>query len=326
VAFKSWQQQRGKSTRKSKTPIVHYKEGVNPWVSYFHQQIETKSNCIYGIFHGKVGSGKSYAMLSLAEQYNPDVDLNESFYFSAGKMMKDIDKFYNHNLGKIKRGKEWYLDEAGISVAAHKHYDAVNKGLNAFMQTARAFNPVFLVTVPNFNFVSKGVRTMMNVVGETIGWSGETNLSNVSMRVLDYNADMDKYYKKRLFVVKNGEGVIPCNQSTFPKPSKRILKEYEQLKREFMGDLFKNIAREIQSYEDKEQEKSYGNEPTPKQKEILELLAQGRIVPDIATFKGIDPDTVRASMRLLKKKGYKFDGIRDEKTNKITYYNVITPE
>lgn len=308
---------------RSKIALVHYKEGQNPWATFFEQTIKRKKGCVYGIFHGKVGTGKSYSMLSLAEQYNPDVDLNESFYFSAGKMISDIDKFYNR--GSAKLGKEWYLDEAGISVASHKHFDAVNKGLNAFMQVARHRSPVLMCTVPNFNFVSKGVRTMMNVVGETIGWSDKTNTSSISMRILDYNADLDKYYKKRLYVHKQGEGLVPCNQTTLAKPSKKILEEYEKLKKEFTSDLFGSISKEIDNYEQKQEEKAYGKEPTPKQQLILDLLKRGRVVGDIATIQSISDRMVTKQMQFLRKKGYKITAVRDETTNKASHYSVEEP-
>lgn len=311
--------------RKPAIPIVHLKEGINPWASYFKQQIYQKHSCIYGLIHGKVGSSKSYSMLSLIEQYDPDINLSETFYFSAGKMMKDIDAYYNGQK-KAKIGKVWMLDEAGISVASHKHFDAVNKGLNAFMQVARHRCPILLATVPNFNFVSKGVRTMMNVVGETVGWSAETNTSSIALRILDYNGDLDKYYKKRIYVYdKSKGGLIPCNQTTLPKPSKRILNEYEKLKKEFTSDLFGNISKEIENYETKQEEKAYGKELTPKQDGILKLLERGRNIEGIATLQNISIRMVQKQMEYIKKKGYKLEPERDESSNKILSYKVKHP-
>ena len=311
--------------RKPAIPIVHLREGQNPWATYMHQQINTKHNCIYGLIHGKVGSGKSYSMLSLIEQYDPDINLSESFYFSAGKMMKDIDSYYNAS-AKPKIGKVWMLDEAGISVASHKHFDAVNKGLNAFMQVARHRSPILLCTVPNFNFVSKGVRTMMNVVGETVGWCPKTNTSSISLRILDYNGDLDKYYKKRIYVYEKDKGLTPCNQTTLPKPSKGLLIEYEKLKKEFTSELFGNITKEIENYEAKQEEKAFGKEPTPKQLAIHNLIKRGKNVETIATLKGIGTAAIYAQMRLLTKKGFKYKPVRDDKINKILYYEYTEPK
>jgi len=323
--YNNWEKRKKAFGRaKSKIHLVHFKEGQNPWATYFNQTVKVKKGCVYGIFHGKVGSGKSWSMLSLLEQSNPDIDLNECFYFSAGKMISDIDKFYNR--GSAKLGKEWALDEAGISVASHKHFDAVNKGLNAFMQVARHRSPILLCTVPNFNFVSKGVRTMMNVVGETVGWNAREQTSSIALRILDYNADYDKYYKKRLYVYQKDKGIIPCNQTTLPKPSKRILTEYEKLKKEFTSDLFGSISKEIKNYEEKQEEKAYGSEPTPKQQSILELLKRGRVASEIATLQGLSEGMIGTQMRFLKKKGYKFEAVKIDGTNKNSHYIVTEPE
>ena len=314
-----------KSSYRPKTPIVHYKEDENPWVSYMKRRVLRENNCINGIITGDPGSSKSWCMLSLAEKIEPGFKLEGNLYFKAGKMMRDINRYYNGSDAKPKKAKLWLLDEAGIDANNLKFFDAINKGLNAFFQTARHRNYIFMMTVPHFGFISKGVRTLMNVHGMAKGWDKNTGLSKITIRNKEYNGNIDKYYTKRLYVYKKGFGMIPCNESRLEAPSKKIIKQYENMKKEFTGNLFGSIADEIEAYEEKKEEKMFGKQPTPKQQEVVNLLKRGRRADEIAVLKKVNTSSIRVQMQLLRKKGYKFDPIRDKVTNRIIRYDVYDP-
>lgn len=289
-----------------------------------NKRVYKDNACINGIIIGDPGSGKSWSMLSIACALDPDFKLEGNLFFKAGKMMRAIKDYYTGENAKPKRGKVWLLDEAGIDVNALNYHDAINKGLNAFFQTARHRNYFFFMSVPQMNFVSKGVRTLMTTFAKANGWDKETKLTKITMRIMEYNGDIDKYYRKRLFVY-DGIKLTPCNESRLPKPPKHIIDEYEQMKKKFTGDLFESIANEIDGYEEKKQERNSGRAPTEKQLEVLELLKRGKNVWDIATIKRCSNGLVTTHMIGLKKKGYKFIGHRDDKTGRMTHYDVKEP-
>jgi len=312
------------SGRKSKVPIVHLKEGENPWITYMKRRVFKENSCVNGMIIGDPGMGKSWSMLSIACALDPDFELEGNLFFKGGKMMRAIKEYYTGANSKPKKGKDWYLDEAGIDANALNYHDAINKGLNAFFQTARHRNYIFFMTVPQTNFVSKGVRTLMTTFGKANGWDKNTGMTKISMRVMEYNGDIDKYYRKRLFVYADGR-MMPCNESRLPAPPNHIIKEYESLKKEFTGDLFESIADEIENFEDRKSEKYNKKAPTKRQLEILELIKSGRSVDDIATLFGSTKGLVTNRMTGLQKKGYRFDPVRDEKTNRVMYYKVKEP-
>ena len=46
---------------------------------------------------------------------------------------------------------------------------------------------------------------------------------------------------------------------------------------------------------------------------------------EIATIKNISLHSARVHLALMKKKGFKFTGVRDEATNKISHYEIQDP-
>jgi hypothetical protein len=307
------------------SPIVHQKEGINPWISYQIRQVMRRNNCINGILTGDPGSGKSFAMLSMAEAIckarGEEFKLEGNLFFKAADMMREIKRYYE-NPG-AKKGKLWLFDEAGIDANNLNFHDQINRGLNAFFQTARHRNYIFWMTVPHFGFVSKGVRNLMTSHFQANGWIPKENLTKIVPRVLQYNGNNDKLYRKRILIKDLNGNMGYCNEIQLPSPSKRIVKEYEKLKKEFTGDLFSEIANKIEAQEQEKESKAMGKELTDKQREIVELLKRGRTPEMIATIRGISPQAVRQAIVLIKKKGFKIKSHKDDDGN--TEYEVIEP-
>ena len=230
-----------------KWPTIKYVEGENPWITYFKKQIFKKNNCINSICTGGPGKGKSWGMLSLFCQYNPDFDMNEQCFFKARELIKAF------RTDKIVKGRAFLFDESGIDANSLKWQDEINRGLNAFFQTARHKNYVFGMTVPFTSFVSKGVRTLMNCHFRAEGWTSD-NMTKLKPLVLEWNDEMNKFYKKRLVVQSKGN-IDYCNEIKLPKPPKNIVKEYEKRKLEFTQDLYKEIESKIKIKDENDMKK-----------------------------------------------------------------------
>jgi len=220
-------------------------EGENVWVTFAKKQTSIKNNCINLVCTGGVGTGKSWALLSYFYLIDPDFDLNEQAFFKAKGLMRKFER------GGVIKGKPFLFDESGIDANSSKWQDEINKGLNAFLQTGRHRNYIFGMTVPFMSFLSKGVRTLMNCHWRAEGWNS-LNQTRVKPFMLQYNGDMDKFYRKRL-IVKTDIGSSFCNELRLPKPPRPIVREYEKLKKEFTAELFKDIGDKIESKEDKKE-------------------------------------------------------------------------
>jgi len=303
-----------------RAPLVHLKPGENPWVSYQKRQVLRNNNCINGILTGDPGSGKSFAMLSMAQAIDPDFELEGNMFFKAGLMMREIKRYYE---GPHKKGKMWLFDEAGIDANNLNFHDQINRGLNAFFQTARHRNYIFWMTVPHFGFVSKGVRNLMTSHFEAKGWIKETNMTRISPRVMQYNGNNDKLYRKRLMVKDPQSTMGYCNEIHLPSPTQKIVKEYEKLKKEFTGDLFAEIASKIELQEDKKNSEVMGKQLTEKQDAMLDLIKRDRTPQMISVIQGISLQSVYSTLELIKKKGIKIKPIKEG--SKVTGYHVSDP-
>ena len=217
------------------------------------------------------------------------------------------------------------MDEAGIDLSNLKYFDAINKGFGQFFQTARHRNYIFIATVPYLSLVSKQVRTLMTCQLMAQGWT-KKNRTIVAPRILEYNGDIDKFYRKRL-LVRTPVGISFCNEIRLPKPPKRLITEYESLKKEFTGDLFADISSSIDAFEEKEKSKGKKNPLTARQKETLDLLREGMLPKGIAKQFDISLPSVHETLRAIRVKGYVIKGIRKSKLdNTVVSYSITDPE
>ena len=301
----------------ARLPYVKWKSGELPWATYMKRQVFRQNNCINGIFTGTPGSGKSWAMLALCEQVDPNFTLEGNWFFKAGDMMAAISKYYDKPT--YKKGKIWCLDEAGIDLNNLSFHDAINKGLNAFFQTARHRNYIFFMSVPHKQFISKGVRTLVTAHFTAHGWT-KNDKTIVKPSITEYNGDVGtsgKTYNKCLRVVKGGRK-YRCETMMVPKPSERIVKEYEQMKREFTSNLFDNITQQIRKYEGDDGEVTV----TKTQNEVIELLQGKKTRQEVADALGRSYHSIHQTIDQLKKKGFKIYTVREKGTGKVTHTEV----
>lgn len=296
-----------------KYPLVHWKEKENPWVTYTKQRTLRHNNSLNLVVTGTTGSGKSWGLLSYFCLLDPDFELDNNFFFRAKDLMFAIKSGY------FKSGKIWGYDEAGIDANNLNYFDVINKGLNALFQTARHRNYVFGLTLPFLNMLSKGVRCLMNAHWEAQGWNRDSKTVMIP-RTLEYNGEMDKFYRKRL-LVKKGEDLIYCNRILLPKPPKKITKEYEKVKSEFTQALYDKVYKEMDSYDKKLADKSTQHLLSDREEVCLSYLKEGMTVEGVAKVMEVNKRYVYVLMRGCVKKGIVLKGLKGD-NNKVIGYTV----
>lgn len=299
-----------------KYPIVNLMKNENPWVTFTNRLIFKQNNCQNIVFTGAPGSGKSWGMLSYFCLLDPDFELEGNFFFRAKLLMKALKD------GKFGAGKKWGYDEAGIDANNLKYYDAINKGLNALFQTSRHKNYVFGLTLPYLNMLSKGVRVLMTAQFRCVGWN-KYNKTKIVPRALEYNGEIDKFYRKRLLIRDKGK-VAYCNEIRLPKPPKNMIKEYERMKGEFTTGLYSDIYDEMEAQE--QHQKSFRDRYliTDREEETLTLLKDGLLKRDVAEVLKCTVKNIEATITRLKKKGIEIILKRDE-NNRGVRYTVVDP-
>jgi len=296
-----------------KFPCVDFKEGENVWVSYAKHRVFKDNNCINLVVTGTPGSGKSWGLLSYFCLINPDFELSENWFFRARDLLRVLKE------DRFKSGKIWGYDEAGIDANNLKYFDVVNQGLNALFQTARHHNYIFGLTLPFLSMLSKGVRTLMTSEFKAVGWN-KRDLTVLYPKVLEYNGELDKFYKKRLIVRKDSE-LIYCDRILLPKPPKHIIVEYEKLKKEFTASLYNKVYDNIVAFDDKLLNKSKMLLLTDREEVILSHLKELKSVADVGLALGIKKTYIYEAMRNMSRKGVVIRGVRGL-GNVVSHYDI----
>lgn len=296
-------------------PIVKFKKGENVWVSYARKMVFRRNNCLNLVVTGSPGSGKSWALLSYFSLLDPDFRIDNNFFFRARHLIGALKS------GSFKAGTIWGYDEAGIDANNLKYFDIVNQGLNALFQTVRHRNYIFGLSLPFLNMLSKGVRTLMTAQWECEGWIKKTSKTRLKPYILQYNGDLDKFYRKRLVVVKGGD-ISFCNKILLPKPPKRLVLEYEKVKKEFTQDLYNDIHRKIVAFDEKEKGLQERVFLTDKEEVVLSFLKEGLTAPEIVGKVGGTLRNVYSTMQRISSKGVVIKGLKGS-DNKILRYEVI---
>lgn len=299
-----------------KWSCVNYVKDENPWITFAKRQVYKKNNCINSIWTGAPGSGKSWGMLSWFSLIDPDFTLDNNWFFKASQLMRAIKR------GDYPKGKMWGYDEAGIDCHNLRYADELNKGINAFLQTSRHRNYIFAFSVPYMSLVSKGVRVLMNANFRADGYNNKDQ-TIIFPRVLEYNGELDKFYKKRL-LVKTKTGFDYCSRILLPKPPKKLVIEYEKIKKEFTGDLFENIADKMEQFELKQQQQISGGLFTKRKEEILMMLKDQKNVPYICENLGITEQTIYEHIKSIQTKGVTIQAVKDQ-DGRVKYYDVRDP-
>lgn len=282
-----------------KFPMVYKRDDESPWVTYAKQQVYRKNNCINLVVTGEPGSSKSWSLMSYLSACDPSFNIDRVFFKGAPFM-----RFLNSK--GLTRGKAVMFDEAGVEMYSLNWQNEINRGLNALFQTMRHKNYIFGMTVPYMGFLSKGVRTLMNTRFQTMGWSTKTGKSKVIPRRLEYNQEKDKIYKKRL-IVKSKKGMSYCDFIELPAPPKELIKDYEQMKKEFTEVLYSDIQESLENFETKKKLTIFKERPDylpPRSKLYIDGYREGLSTQEIAEKYSIDPRVVRKMRQIVEAKGY----------------------
>lgn len=216
-------------------------------IRYIHRRINNNKNFLATIT-GPTGSGKSWTALSIAELTDQDFTV-DNIIFKAKDLMKLI------NSGNLKAGSVIIWDEAGIDLSNRNWQSLTNKLLNALFQTFRHKQFVLLFTVPYHDFVDSSTRKLFHADFETQRINRAEEEVIIKPKLLQYNPNMQKWYRKYL-KVWTPKGVIKIKRWAVPKPSDKLIKEYEQRKNQFTTDLNKEIGAQLEKLEGKDKVKS----------------------------------------------------------------------
>ncbi len=80
------------------------------------------------------------------------------------------------------------------------------------------------------------------------GWTKDNECRSMP-RYMEYNGDINKFYYKRLMCKFLDGSVNYIGKMLLPSPTKKLIVEYESLKKEFTSDLFTDVCARINRFE-----------------------------------------------------------------------------
>lgn len=288
--------------------LVASKRQGGYFTSYIKQRIGRNKNFIC-CCTGQTGSGKSWSMLALAEQLDPNMD-ERNICFTPLQLMDLV----NGKSKQLKRGSVILFDEIQVSMG-HLDYQSMQaKMLNYLLQTFRHRNFVLLVTSPHFHYVNKSARQLFHCRMETV--TIDTNAKQVVLKplLLQTNQSTGKVYAKYLRVA-TGEGAVPLKRLRVGLPSPELIAKYEMKKTEFTDSLNKEISEKLQADIDKKKPRL-----TKKQEEIVLHLIDGKKVEELAEELGINIRSLYQHIEAIERKGIRIRGVKEG--GRVTHYEV----
>jgi len=284
------------------------------WVTYIKGKVMEENNSFPCMVVGKTGSGKSYSVLRLCTEIDPDFQLEGNWFFRADEFMSAFTSYYEDEKNS-KRGKIWVFDEAGVDLNSLKYQNSINKAYSSLFQTSRFRNYIFFGTVPFMDFITKQVRKLMQHRMDAHGV--EDGKSIIMPRCLDWKEKKEDFYYKRLICIEPDGSQTKINRLLLPLARKSLIDEYEQRRAEFSNSLNAELVQEQRAILEKEKGSNRTILDSPNYQYVLESIKKGITQPEMAAHIGVVPNRIQEMLRIFKKHGYDFKLAR--KQNHIFY-------
>lgn len=276
--------------------VVYKQEGERSWVTYIKGKVTEENNSFPCMVVGKTGSGKSYGVLRLCQEIDPDFQLEGNWFFRAEEFMKAFTNYYKDRENS-KVGKIWVFDEAGVDLNSLKYQNTINKAYSTLFQTSRFRNYIFFGTVPFLDFISKQVRKLMHHRMDAKGI--ERNKGILVPRCLEWSEKKEDFYEKMLICKYPNGDTKKIKRIMMPLARKKLLQEYEERRRQFSDDVNQELVDE--------QDDTKDDIPLPPNHQmVIDKIKEGKTSQAIAIDLEMSIENIQRIMTQLKKVGYSF--------------------
>ena len=124
----------------------------------FKKRLKENRNLVL-LFTGKVGGGKSYASLSVADYLSPPMTTG----YDLTSMVYTIDDFIEQ-VKTLPAGNVIIMDEAGITAGSRDTMTRDSKVFSKVIQSIRYLQHCSIFNLPNINFLDKSIRLLIDIV------------------------------------------------------------------------------------------------------------------------------------------------------------------
>jgi len=290
--------------------VVKRKGNHGFFLTYVQRRIAENRNFLCAIT-GPTGSGKSYSALWAAEQLDADFDIRNVCFEP-----KEFLDLLTGKTKQLRRGSVLLFDEIQVSMGALAYQSIQSRLINSVLQTFRSMNLIVFFTTPSFGFVDASARKLFHSRWETVSIDRGSKTVKIKPYLLQLSQLNGKVYQKWLRIYRKEDGMIPLTQLSCGLPSPKLLADYEEKKKVFIGRLNERVYSELAALDGASM-----RELTQKQRDILQDLLDGLTVPDIAERRGIHRRSVFTHFVQLKRKGIRIIA-RKKRDNHVYRYDI----
>ena len=214
-------------------------------VNFILNRVNNQNRNFICIVVGPTGSGKSYACLSFADKLTNSTFNIKNVCFGTREFIDRVSS------PQIKKGSVLIFEESGISMDNRNFYTSINKALSYVFEVFRTDNIVLFLNVPNITFVDKKIRELCHAVIEMKRVDYKKEISYGSMKLTKNSGLGGKTYHIHLRSTKAGR--LKITNWRFPKPNKRIIKQYEAKRLEYKIKIKSEAISAINKTEQEEE-------------------------------------------------------------------------
>lgn len=124
----------------------------------FIKRLKENRNLVI-LFSGKVGGGKSYGSLSVADYLTPSMRVG----YDLDSLVYSIPEFIQ-KVKTLPPGEVIVMDEAGITAGSRDTMTKDSKVLSKVIQSIRYLQHCTIFSLPHVNFLDKSVRLMVDLI------------------------------------------------------------------------------------------------------------------------------------------------------------------
>lgn len=305
--------------------IVIYKgkPKTNSWARWMvgRTMRQNQNNLI--MLPGKTGSGKTWSAISIFEimaKMDGVPFTIDHIVFSLKELMALI------NSDKLKKGSKILFDEPQISISAREFQSTANKVFNYLLTTFRSRNLTLVFCSPFESLLDKNTRKLFHARFETLSLNRNNNTCRLKPRYIEYSDFKEQPYRKQMIVMfKDSEGNSRSEKLFFwdvPKPSQKLIDQYEEKKLAFTIRLNKNIEEKLAKFDESggsmtaehpEPEKLRAK-LTPTQERTMKCLAnvkESNKYQTASKILGRSVSSIHKNIKLSKAKGYSIEEFKE---------------
>lgn len=291
-------------------PTVIYRnpedDRKNSILRYIGNRVLTTNKNFLCFITGKTGDGKSWGGLAICEDYSKMFGIPFDPRIHVIHSLKQLlELILNKKLEKnIQVGTPLLFEEPQVQTSADEWQSELSKMLTTLLSTFRNQRLVIFFSLPFMNMIPKKSRTLFHAEFKVLGFDKTSKMTTFKPRFLEYNENLDMFFKKRLLVMYKVDGKRKLMKKKLgkwkvEKASDEIIDAYEAFKTDMTNKINKELYEKILESE-KEEDVTKKSQDFIKISELYNEVGEN-YVKILKEMPYISPHYLENAIKLLKR-------------------------